>query len=96
MAVVVSSPMTGKGVVFRRTCRGIKGGIWAENKQPAVSLVGYRKSSSVIQSGQQAQVPGFANGLLPAVNAQLAVDVAGMHLDRLSRDENSLGNFKIG
>jgi len=34
-------------------------------------------------SGQEAQRFGFGDGLLAAVDAQFAVDVAGMHLDRL-------------
>src|SRR5262249_40137667 len=55
-----------------------------------------QRSPPLKRSGQQSQGPGFGDCLPPAVHAKLAVDVAGMHLYCLSRDNNVLSNFAIG
>jgi hypothetical protein len=42
------------------------------------------------------QCPGPGNGLRPAVNAELAVDIVGMYLDGTQREEEPLSNFTVG
>jgi len=46
--------------------------------------------------GENAQRFGFGNGLRPILDAEFAVNVAGVPLDGGQRDEEPLGDFLVG
>ena len=52
-------------------------------------------SENPSEVGQDAQRPRLGRRLCPAVDRQLAIDAAGVTLDRAERDEQSPGNFTV-
>jgi hypothetical protein len=49
-----------------------------------------------LRSRQYSQCSGPGNGLRPAANVELAVDVVGMYLDGTQREEELLSDFAVG
>ena len=49
-----------------------------------------------LQSGQYAQSLGSVDGLLAVVDPELAIDVAGVGLDRRQRDEQPPADLLVG
>ena len=54
------------------------------------------QASEQLDGGQDTQSFGLDNRLRPVVDTEFAVDIAGMRLDRVQREEKPGSDFRIG